>query len=115
MYGINYKKMMDGYNKINTTIESVQTPEQLECIPRMIESWVNLMDKYCDQIYADKANKTRKKDTNVFAESGSGMFNDLVKNYQQKQQEFGPNEYEGVFKPVRVKGLPEISDFIINE
>ena len=108
LYSENYKKMMDGYNKIVNCIASVEYMEQLECIPNMTDAWIVLVDKYCDEIYYDKSNKNRKKDAPQFGEAGKEMFESLKSIYQQKLQEFLPEEYEGNFKPIRVKNLSEM-------
>lgn len=108
LYSENYTKMTIGYNKINATISSVETNEQLECIPRLIESWVNLVDKYCDEVFNDKISSTHKKDASRLGETCSVMFEELKAQYQLKREELTPEEYKEVFKPKRVKSIVEM-------
>ena len=109
IYSENYTKVMCGYNKILACIDSVETREQLECIPIMVENWINLADTYCDHIYYDKTNKHRKKDSSKLGEAVKEMFDDLKSSYEQCISSFEPEEYEGIFKPVKIKGLQEYS------
>jgi len=109
-YSENYQKLLDGYNKIQYTIDSVEELEQLECVSKMADGWVSLADKWAEQVYLDKSNKNRKKDTTRFIEAGKEMFEDIHGLYQQKIQELQPIEYEDTFKPVRIKGLQEYAE-----
>ncbi len=110
IYSVNYKKMLDGYNKIVACIESVKYAEQLECISNLADNWVSLMDKYSDDIYGDRSNCRHKRKVEVeqFCRAGENMFQDLKALYQQRLQDFIPREYEGGFKPLRVKNIYEI-------
>lgn len=107
-YGENYKKMLDGYNKIVACIESVGYVEQLECISNLADNWLGLIDHYGDEIYNDKSNWHRKKEADQFCEAGVKMFEDLKNIYQQRLQELAPQGYEGGFCPVRVKNIYEM-------
>ena len=108
LYSENYKKMMDGYTKILSCIHSVETVDQLECIPNMVDSWIALVDKYCDSIYYDKTNKFRKKHASQLGEAGKEMFDAMKTIYQNRLVELTPEEYDGVIKPTRIKGFQEI-------
>lgn len=111
-YSKNYKKVTDGYNKILDCIKSSEYLEQLECIPTMIESWLGCVDVYCDEIFFDRSNRHRKKDADKLAESSVSMFEELKSTLQLTMKTLTPEEYDGVFKPVRVKGLNEMMNII---
>lgn len=115
LYSENYKKMMDGYSKILDCINSVETLEQLESIPNMVDSWLTLVDHYCDEVYWDKTNKSRKKDAPRLGDAGKEMFEAIKSLYQQRLQELSPREYEGVFKPIHVKGFQEMNQTVEEE
>ena len=108
IYSINYQKVTDGYNKIMRIIESTEIPEHTDCIPRLVDSWVNLVDHYCDQVYVDRSNRNRKSDANRLGDTAAKMFESIKETYENKMQQFAPEEYEGNFKPCRVKSLPEM-------
>ena len=107
-YGENYKKMLDGYNKIVACIESTEFIEQLECVSNLADNWVNLMDHYGDEVYHDRSNRNRRKDANRLCDAGVKMFDELKEIYQQRLQQLTPQEYEGAFHPIRVKNIYEI-------
>jgi len=107
-YGENYKKMLDGYNKIVSCIESAVYIEQLECVSNLADNWVNLMDHYADEIHSDRSNRKRRKDANQFCESGAKMFEELKNIYQQRLQQLAPEDYEGGFRPMRIKNIYEM-------
>jgi hypothetical protein len=108
-YSENYKKVMDGYTKIYNTIVSVEVFEQLECIPNMVDNWINLIDRYCDEVYYDKTNRSRKADAHSLGNMGRQMFQELKQLYQGRLQALQPREYEGGFKPCRVKSIAEMA------
>ena len=109
LYSENYSRIMDGYNKILDTIKSVEQLEQLECIPNMIDNWIKLVDKYCNDVFYDKTNPNRKKDAPRLGEVGMKMFEVMKQLYQDRVEELTPPEYNGLFKPKRVKSLQEIA------
>ena len=109
IYFENLTKVRDGYNKIVDTINSITTSEQLNCASNMVEAWVNLGDMYCGQVWKDKSNKHRKRDSNKLAEVIEVLFNDLKQVFQQRVQDLQPEQYTGICNTTRIKGLNEIS------
>ena len=108
LFSEHYKQMMDGYNKILSCIDSVEIMSQLECIPNMIDSWICLVDHYCDEIYYDKSNKSRKSDASRLGDSAKEMYESMKFLFQQRFGELSPEEYEGKWHPVKVSGFDEI-------
>ena len=107
----NYTKLNDGYIKIKDTISSAESIEHLDCVQNMVSSWVNLTEKYCDEVFYDKSigsRRIRNRYADQLAETASVMFEDLKNLYQQYAQEIMPKEYEGSFSPLRVKNLSEM-------
>lgn len=107
-YSKNYTKLTNGYIKIMDTIDSVKKYEHLICISNMINSWVNLIDLYCDEVYDDKTNKERKKDAISLAKAGKEMFDDIKDFFQYKNDYFQPTEYTGINRCTRIKPLSEL-------
>ena len=111
-YSKNYSKMMDGYNKILATIDSVELEEEMLCIPTLISNWVGLIDKWCDEIYRDKSIHwiwNRKREASNFGNAGMGMFEILKQTYEDKSKMFVQEEYDGSFQPTRIKSMQEIA------
>ena len=108
-YSEKYQKMIAGYNKIISCIDSIEYPEHLECVPTIVENWVNLLETYEDNIYRDRRNRNRKKDAERFAEAATEMFKDINEVYNQRVCELAPVEYTGVSQPVRIRGIQEIA------
>ena len=109
VYFENLTKVHDGYNKIVDTINSITIPEQLSCISNMVDGWVDLGDMYCEQVWKDKSNKHRKRDSNKLAEIINVLFNDLKQVFEQRIQDLQPEPYDGIYNTTRIKGLNEIS------
>ena len=108
-YSENYKKINDGYNMILATIDSTETFEQLQCIPNMVDNWVDLVDHYCNVVYCDRKDKNRKKNTNQLADLAKMMIEDLKGSYQEVLAELTPEPYEGHHLPIRVKTMWEMA------
>ena len=109
-YSENYKKTTDGYNKIMLCIDTAIALPQLGCIPNIVDNWVDLVELYCNQVAQDKKDRHRKKNANQLVEVAKGMFEDLKGRYQYALQVLSPKDYEGNFRPVRVKTLQEIAN-----
>ena len=107
-YNENYTKVNDGYLKIIACIDSCETPEQMTAVENMVNLWVNLIDYYCDQVH--DSDWRGKKWAESLAQAGVVMFNDIKELFQEKMNEFQPEEYTGVYKPVRIKNLSEYAD-----
>lgn len=112
----NYQKLQEGYNKILACIDSLNDEDQLNYINNMTNNWINLADMYCDQVYNDKSGGwkwTRKKNANALGDAVKTMFDDINNKFRAKGEELLQNslytkEYEGKFKPVRIKNLSEM-------
>lgn len=104
----NYKKLSDGFIKIGACIETAEAPEHMTVITKMIQSWLTLADKYCDEVYFDKSNRHRKADADRLGNAVKEMFDDLNPRFAERVAEFTPEDYEATFKPTRVKTLSEI-------
>ena len=107
-YSENYKKTTDGYNKIMLCIDTAVVLPQLECIPNIVDNWVDLVELYCNQVAQDKKDRHRKKNANQLAEVAKGMFENLKSRYQYALQVLSPKDYEGNFRPVKVKTIQEM-------
>lgn len=107
-YSENYKKTTDGYNKILLCIDTAIVLQQLECIPNIVDNWVDLVELYCNQVARDKKDRHRKKNANELADVAKGMFETLKARYQYALQVLSPREYEGNFRPVKVKTIQEM-------
>ncbi len=110
-----YKKIFDGYTKIIACIDSCDTIEQTQSITNLVESWVGLIDFYCDLVWDDRSNRHRKADAISLGEVSKMMFDEVNVTFSEKMKTFIEPEYEASFKPVRIKGLPEIVQEYNNE
>lgn len=108
IYSKNLNKVNDGYLKILSTIDSIMNPDQLQCISNMVDGWVDLMDMYCNEVYCDRSNKYRKKNADSLASVGEMLFNDIKQKFQEKIDSFNQEEYTGIYKTTRIKGINEI-------
>lgn len=115
IFSENYKKLNDGFVKINACIETAETPEHMNVIAKMIQSWLGLADIYCDDVYFDKTNRHRKTDANRLGDAVKEMFNELNSAFAERMSAFTPEDYETSFKPHRVKDLREIVHEYNNE
>lgn len=109
IFSENYKKLNDGFIKINACIETAQAPEHMTVIAKMIQSWLGLADAYCDDVYFDKTNRHRKTDADRLGNAVKEMFDELNSTFTEQMSAFTPEDYEASFKPVRIKGLHEIA------
>ncbi len=107
-YSENYTKVNEGYLKILNCIDSCEDPEQMTAVENMTNLWVNLIDYYCDQVQT--FDKRGRKLAESLAQAGVQMFNDIKERFQEKMVDFEPEEYTGMYKPVRIKNLREYAD-----
>lgn len=100
--------MMDGYNKICKCIQSIEDSSQNQCVANLINNWLTMVDKWCDEVYHDKTNRHRKKDTNKLGDLCAEMFEQLKNMCEQKSEEFEDDDYIAVSPAVHIKSLQEI-------
>lgn len=112
VYSENYSKMLKGYNKILRVIKSVEIEDEMSCIPTLINNWVNMVDKWCNEVYHDRSIRgvwNKKRESSNLGNAGMKMFTDIKNEYQKLVDEFTQDEYTGSFQPVRIKGLQELA------
>ncbi len=111
LFSERYQLILDGYNKILNCIETSENIIHLECISNMINSWLNLAEQYCNEVYYDRSDKTRKVNASKLADSLKEMFESIKEFAQQRANELSPEEYEGKWHPVKVYGFDEIGGY----
>ena len=116
-YSENYKKALNGYEKIMRCIETAEVPEHIEAITRLTENWVNMLATYYIQIYRSRKIIPRVKDARRFKSSCKGMCEELAAVFNEKVDAVYNDQsgYECAFKPTRVKGFHDYAEELIYE
>ena len=63
----------------------------------------------CESVYKDKSNRHRKRDAIKLEDTCLKIVDSIKAMFQEKANEFAPDEYEGGFRPIRVKNLREMT------
>ena len=113
VYSDNYNKTLAGYNKIKSCIESCETLEHLEGVQRIINSWLDVVGNYAEEIFCDKSignRRKRKKAAEDYSQVIATMFSDIKSNFENKNMELIPEDYESIYKPVRIRSIQEYNE-----
>ena len=113
VYSDNYNKALAGYNKIKSCIESCTSLEHLEGVQKIINGWLEIVGNYAEEIFCDKSiggRRKRKKAAEGYSQVITTMFSDIKSNFENKNMELIPEDYESAYKPVRIRSIQEYNE-----